>query len=165
MPPTLKSLLPMVVKLEARAKAGDILGALRGSPPLLKKAAARLPARARKRARGWSGFDVLCHLLDTEMMNSVRIRKVLSEEVPEIALFDRETWVRTLRPFRDADPARVAARFAALRADNMAILSGISPRHWLRLGVHPEAGPLTIADLALRMVRHDAAHLRQILGG
>ena len=165
MPPTLKSLLPMVGKLEAKAMAGDILGALRGSPPLLKKAAARLPARARKRARGWSGFDILCHLLDTELVHSFRIRKVLSEEVPEIAFFEQEMWARTLRPFRDGGPARAAARFAALRADNVAILSGISPRQWLRLGVHPVAGPLTIADLALRMARHDAAHLRQILAG
>ena len=162
MPRSPKSLLPLVLKMEARAKAGDILGALRASPPILRKAAALLPARGRKRPRGWSGFDVLCHLLDTEIVHSFRIRKVLSEERPQIAFFEQEKWVRALRPFRDADPARLAARFAALRADNVAILSAISPRQWLRGGVHPQAGPLTVADLALRMTRHDAAHLRQI---
>jgi len=165
MAPSRKSLLPMVEKLEARAKAGDVVGALKGFPPLLRVAAARLSSRRRRERRKWDGFDVLCHLLDTELVHSFRIRKVLCEEVPDIAFYEQEQWVDGLRPFRGGNPARVAARCAALRADNVAVLSALAPRQWLRSGVHPEAGVLTVADLAARMARHDAAHLRQMVAG
>jgi len=161
-----KSGKSLISSLSESLDTWDFLGILRRTPILLRKIIDEFsPRRLSVSAKGenWSRRDILAHMLDTETVMSFRIRKMLCEEDPNISFFDQEKWVSGLRPFRGRDPAGLASRFAALRADNLAILSGLTEDQMRRTGVHPESGRLTLEELAVRMARHDVNHLKQIV--
>jgi hypothetical protein len=157
-----------VASLEEKLEEGDIMGILRRSPALFRKASAA-PQRPRPARRGseedWSIADLIAHMLDTETVMTFRIRKILCEDDPNLSFFDQEKWVAGLRPYREKDSRRIIARFASLRTENNALLSRLGEEQMKRTGVHPESGRLTLEELAARMARHDINHLKQILAG
>ena len=104
-------------------------------------------------------------MLDTETVMTFRIRKMICEEDPNISFFDQEKWIAGLRTHRDRKPEKLVARFAALRGENVALLSSLREEQMKRTGVHPESGRMTLEELAARMARHDINHLKQILAG
>ncbi len=157
-----------ITSLEEKLDEGDILGILRKSPSLLRKTVAGASPKwlaVRPSGGDWSRKDVLAHLLDTEAVMTFRIRKMICEEDPNLSFFDQEKWIAGLRPYREKDPGKLGARFAALRAENLALLSSLDEEQMKRTGVHPESGRLTLEELAARMARHDINHLKQILAG
>ncbi|MGE5698537.1 MAG: DinB family protein [Deltaproteobacteria bacterium] len=157
-----------IASLEDKLDGGDVIGALRRSPSLFRKAAsAASPKWLASRPAGdcWSRGDILAHMLDTETVMSFRIRKIICEEDPNISFFDQEKWIAGLRTYRDRKPERLVARFSALRAENVALLSSLNEEQMKRTGVHPESGRMTLEALAARMARHDINHLKQILAG
>jgi hypothetical protein len=157
-----------IAPLEEKLDGGDIIGVLRKSPALFRKVAAAASPKwlaARPSGECWSRNDVLAHMLDTETVMSFRIRKMICEEDPNISFFDQEKWIAGLQAYRDGKPEKVVARFAALRGENVALLSSLGEEQMKRTGVHPESGRLTLEELAARMARHDINHLKQILAG
>lgn len=155
-----------IESLEEKLNEGDILGVLRTSPALFRKAVAGAsPTRptVRKPGNDWTRDDILAHMLDAESVMTVRIRKMICEVDPGLPFFDQEKWIAALGPYRGKDPGKLAARFAALRAENVALLSALDEEQMKRTGVHPETGRLTLEELAARMARHDVNHLKQIL--
>ncbi|MCL5885406.1 MAG: DinB family protein [Deltaproteobacteria bacterium] len=168
MPAARKSFEEWVEPLARMLETGDFLGVARKSPPLFRKIASSGSRRWFGAVAGeepWTRLDVLAHMTDTEAIMTVRIRKMLAEDDPAIPFFDQERWIEALRPFRGGDPKRIAARFAAMRAENIAVLASLAPAQMKRTGVHPERGRMTIADLLAGMARHDVGHLRQIIAG
>lgn len=154
--------------LEEKIDSGDIVGALKRTPALLRRIVAGAPASwfaARAPKGSWSRPDVLSHLLDTETVMTFRIRKILCEKDPNVSFFDQDRWVDGLRAYRETDPVKTVSRFAALRAQNASLLAALSGDQMARTGVHPETGRLTLEDLAVRMARHDLNHLRQLIAG
>jgi hypothetical protein len=157
-----------LASLEEKLEEGDILGVLRRSPALFRKAAAGASPKwlaACRPAGDWSRKDILAHMVDTETVMTFRIRKILCEEDPNLSFFDQEKWIAGLRPHREKDPRKLLARFASLRGENVALLSSVGEEKMRRTGVHPEAGRLTLEGLAARIARHDINHLKQILAG
>lgn len=157
-----------LASLEEKLEEGDLLGILRRSPALFRKAAANASPKwlaARRPAGDWSRKDILAHMVDTETVMTFRIRKILCEDDPNLSFFDQEKWIAGLRPYREKDPRKLLARFASLRGENVALLSSVGEEQMKRTGVHPEAGRLTLEGLAARMARHDINHLKQILAG
>jgi hypothetical protein len=157
-----------LASLEEMLEEGDLLGILRKSPALFRRAAAGASPKwlaARRPAGDWSRMDILAHMLDTETVMTFRIRKILCEEDPNLSFFDQEKWIAGLRPYREKDPGKLVARFASLRGENVALLSSVGEERMKRTGVHPEAGRLTLEGLAARMARHDINHLKQLLAG
>jgi hypothetical protein len=157
-----------LASLEEKLEGGDLLGVLRRSPALFRKAAADASPKwlaGRRPSGDWSRKDILAHMLDTETVMTFRIRKILCEEDPNLSYFDQEKWIAGLRPFREKDPRKLVARFASLRGENVALLSSVGDEQMKRTGVHPESGRLTLEGLAARMARHDINHLKQLLAG
>lgn len=157
-----------IAPLEEKLDGGDIIGVLRKSPALFRKAASAASTKwlaARPAGDCWTRSDILAHMLDTETVMSFRIRKMICEEDPNISFFDQEKWIAGLRAYRDGKAERLVARFAALRAENVVLLSSLGEDQMKRTGVHPESGRMTLEELAARMARHDINHLKQILAG
>jgi hypothetical protein len=157
-----------IASLEEKLDEGDILGVLRKCPALFRKAAAGASPKwlaGRPSGGDWSRKDILAHMLDTETVMAFRIRKMICEEDPNLSFFDQERWIGGLRPYREKNAGKLVARFAALRAENVALLSSLGEDQMKRTGVHPESGRLTLEELAVRMARHDVNHLKQILAG
>lgn len=111
---------------------------------------------------GWSSRQVVTHLLDTEVVYSMRFRKIIAEDDAILPAFDQNRWTEFLTPGRD--PARTLETFEHLRRDNVALLRAVTatPARLDRTGRHPEYGVLTLRDHLLHLAPHDLNHAAQI---
>ena len=67
----------------------------------------------------WSAREIVQHLADSEMNSAIRLRKLLTEESPQIQGYDQEDYARRLRyNERDIAPALDALRGARARSSS-----------------------------------------------
>jgi len=104
----------------------------------------------------WSIVEVVRHLVEGDRDKLLpRLRRMLTEDRP---VFDRTTAVEG-----DAsDLATLVAAFGSARAEVVKVLTGLEPAGWLREGVSPSRGALTVERYARSTEAHDTEHLRQV---
>jgi hypothetical protein len=111
----------------------------------------------------YSARDVVGHLIhgeDTDWV--VRTEHVLAHGGEKaFAPFDREGMRET---HAGADLRELLALFARRRAESLARIRelDLTPADLERGGLHPELGPVTLAQLVSTWVVHDLAHLAQV---
>jgi hypothetical protein len=115
----------------------------------------------------WSANECVGHLIEAERRGFAgRIRGILAAERPDIPP-DLEAWDPPavaearrdhLRPARE-----LAAEFAHLRRDGVALVRGLSADDLSRVGIHPAVGELRVDELLGEWVHHDRNHVRQML--
>src|SRR5208282_1268325 len=84
----------------------EALDRLANGPALIRQAMAKAsPAELRwSPASGkWSVLQVAVHLLDTEMVYGVRIRKILSEDDPPVIAYEQDQWAAACTEGRDLE--------------------------------------------------------------
>jgi hypothetical protein len=135
--------------------AGELRRALDGLPPKLMRRAGAPPDE------DWSLVSIACHLRHTERgfarqveaffeaPGNARLEPVDLDDIPAVA----ET--------ASADEEAVLDAFHQLRRRNTYMLWGLGDRDWRMTAEHPYLGPLTLADVAREMYRHDLEHLWQ----
>ena len=136
----------------------DTLTGMAAAPGLVAEAVRAAAASARE---GWSPSEIAAHLADTEVGFSWRLRRILSEDEPEVRPFDQEVWAAALR-YPERDPEVALQAYAAQRAANVEILAWLSEADWERGYRHPEFGRQSLRTLSRHKSDHDLAHLRQI---
>ena len=142
------------------------LTALAAGPPALARLIRRHPADAfdrRDPQGGWTGREIVAHLADLEfnLHFTARVARVLSEERP--ALCAAETDWRALEHRHGHQDPRVAlGAYTLARKHMLGILAGLPSAAWDRVGLHPEAGPRTLLQLAQGFVRHDRRHIARL---
>lgn len=108
----------------------------------------------------WSVGEVLHHLADAELHQSVRLRQMLAADVPVWAEWDEEAYAATLgydvRPAADA-----LTLLLAMRHVNVRLLASMSPELWTRTAVHPSQGVVDVAGWVRIANDHLAAHVLQ----
>ena len=93
----------------------------------------------------WSAREIVQHLADSEMNSAIRLRKLLTEESPQIQGYDQEDYATRLRyNERDIAPALDALRGA--RATSAQLLELMTDADWSRAGTHSESGRYTAED-------------------
>jgi len=110
----------------------------------------------------WSPYDVVGHLIHGERTDWIpRSRHILSGETRPFDSFDRTAQFtasagRTLAELLD--------EFAHLRRNNLATLAEfhLSEADFVRTGLHPELGLVTLGQLLATWVVHDLDHLGQV---
>jgi uncharacterized damage-inducible protein DinB len=104
----------------------------------------------------WSIVEVVRHLVEGDRDKLLpRLRRMLVETRP---VFDKAAAAAG-----DAsDLATLVAAFASAREQVVRILAGLEAAAWLREGVSPSRGVLTVEGYARSTDRHDTEHLRQI---
>jgi hypothetical protein len=107
----------------------------------------------------WTAAEILCHLADTEIAFSFRLRQTLAEEHHVVQPFDQDHWATHYATI-SGDQALQA--FVALRRWNLILLDQLSPGEWERHLTHPERGELTFLTLVETMAGHDLNHLDQL---
>lgn len=118
-------------------------------------------ARVLEKEGGWSVADVVAHLGDLELVYAVRIRTIVSGDVPQpLTPLEQNAWVE--RVHRREPLAELLENFRFHRAYNIALLQRLSEEELERAGIHPQYGPLTVRGAAERLTRHDEKHLAQI---
>lgn len=109
----------------------------------------------------WSAAQVARHLADAEMVYSVRVRMILTDDNPTITGYDQEAWTERLS-MCDTDVAASVERFRLLRDANLRLYESLEPDEWLRTGLHQEQGLISIKSVVETLIGHDREHLNQI---
>jgi DinB superfamily len=109
----------------------------------------------------WSAREIVQHLADSEMNSAIRLRKLLTEESPQIQGYDQEDYAARLRyNERDIAPALDALRGA--RATTAQLLDAMTDGDWAREGTHTESGRYTAEDWLNIYAAHAHNHAAQI---
>ena len=109
----------------------------------------------------WSAREIVQHLADSEMNSAIRLRKLLTEENPQIQGYDQEEYARRLRyNEREIAPALDALRGA--RATSAQLLDSMTDEDWAREGTHSESGRYTAEDWLRIYADHAHNHAEQI---
>lgn len=116
-------------------------------------------AFAEPKPGGWTPKQVAAHLMDTELVWSVRFRKLLAEDNPALPGFDQEKWA-ALAGERNLDD--ILKVHEGLRKQNVSMLRAAAKAALDHAGNHPEYGKITLRDHILHGCEHDAAHAAQI---
>lgn len=105
----------------------------------------------------WSAVECLQHILDTEQIFPQRV--IALRQGQDVPAFDP---LREGTQGSGADaPAALAAAFARLRAENLALLAGVREEEFERGGRHRELGPVTLGQLLHEWAAHDLDHTIQ----
>jgi len=106
----------------------------------------------------WSAHENLAHLARIHQLYLERIRRILSEERPELSRYKAEddpewpqwTAMRT---------EEVLRRLSTLRDDLIQLVTRLSPEQLNRVGVHGVLGGMTIPEWIEFFLLHEAHHL------
>jgi uncharacterized damage-inducible protein DinB len=144
----------------------DALPMLRSTPAVLRAWLSELPESWTTATEGpgtWSAYDIVGHLIHGERTDWIpRTELLLTHgESRPFTPFDRfaqftASQGRSLHELLD--------QFAELRTANLGRLESLplTTADFERKGLHPELGPVTLAQLLATWVAHDLNHLSQI---
>ena len=110
-------------------------------------------------ARGeWSAVDCLQHLVDAERwVFPVRVNALLAGQ--DFAAFDPDS--QGTIPNSHMPPVELAAEFAALRANSLALFDQLTTSDLTRQARHQELGIVTLSELVHEWAGHDLMHTVQ----
>jgi hypothetical protein len=101
----------------------------------------------------------LNHIADTELVEGLRLRRILSEDLPQLPALEEST------P-RDENNHRFDASVGAFQGAvlaNAARLERLEEAEWLRAGRYGAGEPLSVEDWLRRMTSHAQDHASQLL--
>jgi hypothetical protein len=150
-------------QIEAIKRRHAVLERLAASPVSLAAALKGVPEDALRRKAGgkWSMIENAAHVRDIERVYQGRFSQMAFGDKPSFWMLDNDRAAEALK-YAEADPAEVAKEFKRLREDSIALLRALPHEGWLKTGVHPEAGEITVEQLAVRLANHDDSHLGKI---
>jgi len=159
------NLVPPAEVDHADAAFATKLAALAAMPQQIEALKASIPRALWKRGAGNGNFSIhehLCHLRDIEIeAYRARIERMLSEEAPALADLDGARLARE-RNYHRQDIETAGAAWAAIRADVLRRLAGLTAAERRRLGVMEGVGPISIDGLVEMMLAHDREHREDI---
>jgi uncharacterized damage-inducible protein DinB len=150
-------------QIEAIKRRFAVLERLAGAPAALAAALKGAPDDVLRRRTGgkWSMIENAAHVRDIERVYQGRFSQMAFGEKPSFWMLDNDAAEKALN-YGAADPAEVAKEFKRLREDSLSLLRALPHEAWLKTGLHPEGGEMTVEQLATRLANHDDAHLGRI---
>jgi uncharacterized damage-inducible protein DinB len=121
----------------------------------------REQAQARPVPGKWSTLEVVCHITDFEPIYADRMKRVIAVDRPAILSADEQKFAAALA-YQERDLEEELAIVERTRRQLARILRTLPPAAWQRVGVHNEAGPLTLHDLLTRVTNHIPHHVKFI---
>jgi hypothetical protein len=149
--------------------ADDLAAAIRGRS---EAALARRPD-----AMSWAAKEIICHLRDTEELFLMRLEVIAAVDEPMIHAAGMGARAMGLKPdggpaapdrwaedrqYLRSDVGEALGAFRKRREETLAHLAALSPAQWLRGGLHPRRGRMTVGDFVREMAWHDDNHLDQL---
>jgi len=117
----------------------------------------------------WSIQQIVIHLMDSDLIASDRMKRVIAEDNPAIIGYNETAFSQKL--FYDKlDPAVAADIFKKNRELTAIILQNLPDNAFARTGTHNERGKISLQELLAMYVQHLEHHLgflrhkRQLLG-
>lgn len=106
----------------------------------------------------WSIRQIVVHLMDSDLVGSDRMKRVIAMDNPSLLAFDENRYVERLA-YSTTDVAVAADLFRLNRLVTADILRRLPDDAFGRAGVHSERGRLTLADLVAGFVGHLEHHM------
>jgi len=110
----------------------------------------------------WSIQQIVLHLLDSDLIASDRMKRIIAEDRPALIAYDETAFSRNL--FYDRMDATLAAElFAGNRRLTASLLRLLPDAAFTRVGRHNERGDLTLAGLVQVYVDHVPHHMKHLI--
>ena len=109
----------------------------------------------------WSVLQIVCHLADAELLASVRIRRIITQDRTRLWGYQQEVWADRLG-YQQRKIETALARFALLRRENGELLADQSDAVWQQTAEHDLYGVLSLRQWIEDYLDHTAKHLNQI---
>ena len=116
---------------------------------------------ARPVAGRWSTQEVIIHLMDSDLVGSERMKRVIAMERPLLLGYDENAFTRSLCYDR-LDAAVACEVFAKNRELTSQVLRALPDEAFRRVGIHSERGLETLEELVIGYADHLDHHLRFI---
>jgi uncharacterized damage-inducible protein DinB len=138
-----------------------ILRGLRDSPAILAEFVREIPEDMLHRKRGegfWSIAEHVIHLAAVQPMLAERLRRILTEDMPEFVPFIPKDEDERQKP-STPNMEEALADFKAGRERIVEILNAAMPEDWERPAAHPEYDRYGLHILARHILMHDHWHM------
>jgi hypothetical protein len=107
----------------------------------------------------WSIQQVVLHLMDSDLIASDRMKRVIAEEAPSLLGYDETAFSKHLF-YETLDPQLACEIFRLNRQMTGAILRKLPDATFARAGMHSERGRETLEELVKIYVDHVPHHLK-----
>jgi hypothetical protein len=108
----------------------------------------------------WSVREIVHHLSDSEMVASVRLRRIVAEDRPGIRPSDMGGYARRL--FYDRPIQNSLELFRVVRLSTAEILDRMTDTEWAREGIQSDGGRFSAAKWLEIFSQHAQTHADQI---
>jgi hypothetical protein len=109
----------------------------------------------------WTIRQIARHLTDTEIVVGMRLRQMIAEDRPLMAIFDQDLWADRLH-YNQCEVFDSARKFRMLRDDVSHFLAPLPAEEFERVGLHPERGAWTLGEWLNHFGIHTEKHVEQI---
>lgn len=109
----------------------------------------------------WTIRQIVRHLTDCEIVAAMRLRQMIAENRPLMAVFDQDLWADHLH-YNNCNVFDSARKFRILRDDMSDILETLQPEAFDSVGLHPERGVWTLREWVNHFGIHTEKHVQQI---
>jgi len=109
----------------------------------------------------WTIQQVVMHLVDCEGVHVDRMKRVISEENPQLMAFDENKWAASLH-YAEQNTEEAVKLFDLMRRQMTQTLRYLPDSAFDRAGTHSERGKVTLKDLLTTAITHLDHHLKFI---
>lgn len=142
----------------------ELLERFRRGPEVLASAltgAAGAEVDFQPSAGSWSVRQIVAHVADSEVVATVRLRRVIAEDSPQLEAYDQNLWAERL-DYARRKYSQSLETFRRLRAENYELIKDLPPEVWSRSGLHTERGVESLLDILRRNAEHAESHALQV---
>lgn len=147
------------------AELAKLLDAAEKSPKQIAGAVSGLPdktLRYKPDTGKWCILEILAHLADMEILYAYRMRQMIADKNPVLAIIDQDDWARNLGYMQES-PAELVALYGLNRYHNLQMLRRLKLEDLKKSAYHPELNKNVPLEKYVEMMRgHGANHLHQI---
>jgi hypothetical protein len=109
----------------------------------------------------WSIRQIVCHVADSELVTSDRIRRIIAENKPTIVGYDQDAWAKNL-DYGRRKTTQAIETFRRIRGENHELLKDQPEQVFARTGNHNERGEISLLDLVRINAEHVESHAKQV---
>ncbi|MDH5680814.1 MAG: DinB family protein [Spirochaetota bacterium] len=109
----------------------------------------------------WTAKDLLGHLLDTELVFSYRLKRIVAEDTPKLTAWNQNIWV-DMQEYNQWDSQLLVDTLITLRRSQVFWLGRLGNDVWDKQGEHSERGLVTVQSVVELLYSHFLHHFGQI---
>lgn len=110
----------------------------------------------------WSIQEIVLHVVDSDLVLSDRMKRVIAEDKPQLIGFDETRFAKALL-YNDQSVEDAITLFELNRRQMGRVLAKLPDQAFDRIGTHNERGPMKLSDLLAGAVNHLKHHLKFIV--